>query len=101
MDINQSTEDLIDNLFSKLDNWSKLPAYQLERRADIFFALYLEKVLELKTGVKIDKIIPEFPVRKADIDPKGNNQSFKIDYIAISKTNKTIYFIELKTSQKS
>jgi len=37
---------IIDNLFNLLDDWRTLPAYQLERRADIFFALYLDKILE-------------------------------------------------------
>jgi hypothetical protein len=97
----QQTTERINDLFTKLDTWSKLPAYQLERRVDIFFALYLSEVLENKVGGKIDYLIPEFPVRKADINPKGNNQSFKIDYIAINKQLKKIYFIELKTTQKS
>ncbi|MBV2194981.1 MAG: hypothetical protein KUL78_00555, partial [Flavobacterium sp.] len=57
----------IDKLFELLDDWRFLPAYQLERRADIFFALHLEKIIEKKFNVKIDTIIPEFPVRVGEI----------------------------------
>ena len=28
-------------LFERLENWRHLPNYQLERRTDIFFSLYL------------------------------------------------------------
>jgi hypothetical protein len=31
----------IDTLFDRMDAWRHLPNYQLERRADIFFAMYL------------------------------------------------------------
>jgi len=40
-----TTETLIDELFDKLDEWRSLPAYQLERRADIFFAIYLKDII--------------------------------------------------------
>lgn len=80
----------IDRLFNLLDEWRELPAYQLERRADIFFALHLEEIL----GAKINLIIPEFPVKK-----KETHQSFKIDYVAI--TANKVYFIELKTDNNS
>jgi len=33
----------INELFDLLDDWRNLPSYQLERRADIFFAIHLEK----------------------------------------------------------
>jgi len=34
----------IEKLFDLLDDWRRLPAYQLERRADIIFAVHLEKI---------------------------------------------------------
>jgi hypothetical protein len=37
---------MISKLFHLLDNWRNLPSYQLERRADIFFALYLDKIIK-------------------------------------------------------
>ncbi len=40
----------IDTLFNRMDAWRHLPNYQLERRADLFFSLYLPEVLEAKLG---------------------------------------------------
>ena len=31
----------IDTVFDSMDRWRHLPGYQLERRADLFFALYM------------------------------------------------------------
>ncbi len=54
--------------FDNLDQWRHLPNYQLERRADIFFSLYLKEVIEEKYHVKLhNQIIPEFPVRVGTI----------------------------------
>ncbi|MHA3964233.1 MAG: hypothetical protein AM325_011935, partial [Candidatus Thorarchaeota archaeon SMTZ1-45] len=60
-----------------MDKWRNLPKYALERRADIFFGVYLKTVLEAKYDIKIkEEIIPEFPVRKATIYPNvQTNQS--------------------------
>lgn len=88
-------------LFDYLDRWRNLPSYQLERRADIFFAMYLEKIIETEFGIKVTKIIPEFPLRKKDIDPLGTNQSFHIDYLVVAEDAKKIFFIELKTDMAS
>ena len=52
----------IDPVFDLLDRWRHLPAYQLERRADVYFALYLPEVLEAVTGTPIDpRLVPELP----------------------------------------
>jgi hypothetical protein len=93
----------INNLFDILDDWRNLPAYQLERRADIFFAIHLEDIIQKVLGTKIDLIIPEFPVRIGEISNKhsDSNQSFKIDYLTYSKAENKVYLIELKTDQKS
>ena len=40
----------LEELFARLDDWRHLPAYQLERRADIFFSLYLPDVLARRVG---------------------------------------------------
>ena len=37
---------MIDRLFDRMDRWRHLPSYQLERRADLFFSLYLPEVLQ-------------------------------------------------------
>jgi len=95
-----TTSERIIQIFDLLDDWRELPAYQLERRADIFFALYLPEILNqcLELGNEITplNIIPEFPIKKKD-----NNRSNKIDYVAVSLKKKTIYLIELKTDQNS
>ncbi len=31
----------LNELFDNMDSWRHLPAYQFERRADIFFSIYL------------------------------------------------------------
>ena len=100
-----TTEEIIDDLFNQLDEWKQLPGYQLERRADIFFAIHLKEILEDNIKTKIDHIIPEFPLRIGTIYPNINhkkpNQSYKVDYVAISNFAKKVYFIELKTDMSS
>lgn len=93
----------IDALFDRMDAWRHLPNYQLERRADIFFSLYLPEVLEKILGTPVLKdLIPEFPIHIETIYPdKRTDKSFKIDYVAFSeKLDKTV-FIELKTDDSS
>jgi hypothetical protein len=92
--MNQTTQ-----LFDRMDSWRHLPNYQLERRADLFFSLYLPEVLEEKLGFAImPELIPEFPARIGTIYPSiGSNQSFKIDYLALSADASEAVFVELKT----
>ena len=97
---------MINKIFDTLDNWRNLPAYQLERRADIFFAIYLKEIIKNRFGDEIDDtIIPEFPIRKGtifpDIEKKTRNLSYKVDYLAFCKSSETLYLIELKTDQNS
>jgi hypothetical protein len=77
--------NIIAEIFEKMDNWRNLPKYQLERRADIFFAVYLKAALEVKYNIKIkEEIIPEFPIHKATIDPNNQtNQSVNVDFLAL------------------
>lgn len=93
--------DQINELFDNLDSWRHLPAYQLERRADIFISIYLADILCQHFGVTIDGLIPEFPVRIGTIYENGDNKSFKIDYLARVKDSNRLYFVELKTDQSS
>ena len=89
---------IIADLFCLLDRWRHLPNYQLERRADVFFALFLPEVLEAhllerNCSVEINRtLIPEFPIKK-----KNDNRSKKADYLALSKDGKRAFLIELKT----
>lgn len=95
-----SLKDEIDKVFDLLDHWRNLPDYQLERRADIYFAIYLNKILEGSLGCQVVKVIPEFPVWKGTINPEiKSNHSLKIDYMVICK-DKTL-FVELKTDDLS
>ena len=88
----------VESIFELLDKWRHLPAYQLERRADIFFALFLPDVLnhhlsKRKRGIEIDRrLIPEFPLKRRE-----DNGSKKADYLALSTDRKHAFLIELKT----
>lgn len=84
-------------IFTNLDRWRHLPNYQLERRTDIFFSIYLKSLAEEFSGVELlDIIIPELPIK---VD--GSSRSFKVDYVLFSKDRKTAFFIELKTDSAS
>ena len=87
-----------------MDKWRNLPKYGLERRADIFFGVYLKTALEDKYNIKMNaEIIPEFPVRKATVDPsiQNNQSSFNVEFLAFSEDNKVAFLIELKTDIRS
>ena len=95
----------IERVFELLDRWRHLPAYQLERRADIFFALFLPEALgahlskQENCSVEINPtLIPEFPIKK-----KSSNQSIKADYLALQdgEPAKRAFLIELKTHMES
>jgi hypothetical protein len=86
-----------------LDRWRHLPDYQLERRADLFFALYLPEFLAGRFGVELDpRFVPEFPLRIGTIYPEvGGNQSCKVDYLAVTRNLAGAFLIELKTDSAS
>ena len=58
----------INLIFENLDCWRHLPSYQLERRVDMFFSLYLKDILEMHVGRSPVKVIPEFPLHIATLD---------------------------------
>ena len=93
----------IDTLFDMMDAWRHFPSYQLERRADLYFALYLPEVLEAKLGAPIHPgLVPEFPVRIGTIYPnKKTHTSYKIDYVALSAARDQAILVELKTDARS
>jgi hypothetical protein len=95
--------DPLNKIFDNLDAWRHLPTYQLERRADIFFSLYLKRAVEEKYGVTFrDELIPEFPVRIGTIDSKKTvNQSYRIDYLMVSESGDLGLLVELKTDPLS
>ncbi len=93
----------IDTLFNRMDAWRHLPNYQIERRADLFFSLYLPEVLEARLGLPVsDMIIPEFPVRIGTIYPDiPIDKSYKIDYVVLSSDADKAIFVGLKTEGQS
>jgi hypothetical protein len=85
--------DPIDGLFARLDAWRHLPSYQLERRADALFALYLPEVIAERVGQPLDPVvIPELPLRRA-----GDHRSKKVDYALFAADRSRAYLVELKT----
>ena len=90
---------MIRDLFDLMDKWRHYPNWQLERRADIFFALYLEEILSVVNVEKVNVIVPEFPVRIGEIYDADVNKSKKIDYVVLSESE--IILVELKTDNSS
>jgi len=94
-------EEKMQELFSLMREWKELPKYQIERRADIFFALYLPTIWKdwidsegFLGDISHGDIIPEFPMKN-----KENNRSCNIDYAVFCKEN--VYYVELKTDVNS
>jgi len=89
-------------LFDLLDKWRHFPSYQMERRADIFFAIFLPQVIESKFNSKVQTVIPEFPIRIGTIEPdRPINESYKADYFVLTEKPKHSFLIELKTDDSS
>jgi len=95
--------DAVSLIFSNLDRWRHFPNYQLERRVDVLFSVYLKGLLEDFTGrPMMDIILPEFPIRRDLVcatQPSG--LSIKVDYVLFSQDRQAVYFVELKTDQSS
>lgn len=84
-------------LFELLDRWRHFPDYQLERRADIFFALYLPEILQAALDVAVGcQVIPEFPIKRED-----SWRSTKVDYFLMSEDRSRAFLVELKTDMGS
>lgn len=95
--------EMINAIFDRLDQWRHLPNYQLERRADIFFSMYLKGFLEQQIKLTLsDIIIPEFPLKRDLIWPDlPTNKSVKVDYVLFAKDKSKALFVELKTDSSS
>ena len=92
---------MIKELFDLLDKWREYPNYQLERRADIFFAVHLPTLLNTQLGVKVIDIIPELPIRIGTIFPDiPINKSYKVDF-AVFTEDRQVILVELKTDDGS
>lgn len=97
-------EEILADIFEKLEKWRGFPKYQLERRLDIFISAYLPEILKMSVkelkNVDINEIknniYPEFPLKKVN-----NCSSDNADYAIFIEQTKTIYLIELKTDMNS
>lgn len=100
----RNEQELVNEIFDRLDEWRNFPAYLLEGRADIFFGIYLPNIIRKKFGSEIDHIIPEFPIKAGSIfntDPTQASLPLKVNFLAISESEKEVYMISLKTDINS
>ncbi len=90
-------------LFENLDRWRHLPNYQLERRADAFFALYLQGLVEEKVGRSLSPtIVPELPILCSLVwKEREGMKSVKADYLLLAEDRSEAYLVELKTDAGS
>ena len=93
-----SEHPTIKTLFEQLDTWRHFAGFPLEARVDAFFGLYLPKVIEncLDAGEMNPVVIPQFPLKKSN-----NNQSDRVDFLAISKNGERAFLVEIKTDLDS
>ena len=103
-----ATHHAMNDIFRQLDVWRNLPAFPLEARSEVFFALFLPTVLEAhfkKDDVKImPQVIPQFPLRQNRVNPrtkKRTNHTNNVDFFALSGDCKRAFLIELKTDMGS
>ncbi len=96
-------ENKLKQLFDHLDRWRRLPNYQLERRADVLFSLYLPEVLAAKVEKKIlPTMVPELPIHCGLLDElRRDMKSIKADYLLIAEDRSEAYLVELKTADRS
>jgi hypothetical protein len=93
----------VEALFARLDAWRHLPNYQLERRADIFFSLYLSEVVGEVLELEMEpEVVPELPIKRDLIWPDPpSNRSVKVDYMLTAVDRSRVVFVELKTDTRS
>jgi hypothetical protein len=95
--------DPIEVIFRHLDRWRHLPAYALERRADVFFSVYLKGFVESTLGVPLeDEILPELPLKHGLVPAEHESaQSVKVDFALFPRDRERVLFVELKTDPRS
>ena len=97
-------EITLESVLCLLDRWRHLPAYQLERRVDVLFALFLPEVLEKHFGTSNVCLIPEFPIKKSLLRTDTTAQSINVDFLGIARESdgkERAYLVELKTDMAS
>lgn len=101
----KNSEISLEHVLCRLDRWRHLPAYQLERRADVFFALFLPEVLEEHFGAKNIHLIPEFPIKKSLLSGDTTSKSLNVDFLAVEEEKsggpRQAFLVELKTDMAS
>ena len=98
--------EALSDALCQLDQWRHLPAYQLERRVDVFFGLFLPEVIERRFKAPFGKLIPEFPLHKGNTrisEDCDDNQSVNVDFTVFCSEpeGKRIFLVELKTDMHS
>ena len=103
--------ELLIKAFNTLDEWRHFPAYQLERRVDVFFGLLLPQIVEAEFGWSRNNlcVIPEFPLHKGLVlgskskSDKSDNRSVNVDYAVFFREaeRKRVLLVELKTDNNS
>ena len=88
----------LETLFCNLDRWRHFAGYPLEPRVDALLGLFLPQAIETLCGVEEmhPLVIPQFPLKKEE-----NNQSYKVDFLAMSRDRSRAFLIELKTDMGS
>lgn len=100
----RNEQELINEIFDRLDEWHNFPAYFLEGRTDIFFGIYLPNIIKQKYGSTVTHIVPEFPLKAGslfDTDPTQSTCPIKVNFLAICESEKVIYMVSLKTDINS
>lgn len=99
---------MLSDAFAMLAEWRHLPAYQLERRVDVFFGLFMPEIVAHlydretpdATGADVRvMVVPEFPLHKGLLGIANNDQSVKVDFAVFRRKpkEKQIFLVELKT----
>ena len=93
----------LDDTFDRLDRWRHLPDYQMERRADVFFSLYLREAVAAHVGCRLaSTLVPEFPIAKRLLEPDiAKRDSIKVDYLLLEEGGQRAFLVELKTDMRS
>lgn len=74
--------------FDMIEDWKKLPSYRAEPRMDSLVGFYLDELLSEYLNIKIEKTIPELPLRLGTIHPKYKDttftdRSYKVDFFLL------------------
>lgn len=90
--------EAVERILKNLDTWRHLPKYQLERRADMFFGLFVRDIVAMHLNVALHQtVIPEFPFK----NNRDRNTTVNFDYVLFSEDLRTAYILELKTDAGS